>query len=580
MAVVGIDLGTTNSRVATYIDGKSVLIPNIYNEFFTPSVVSINDDGEVLVGKIAKERLITNPDLSTSLFKRDMGTDKKVKLGKKLLLPEELSSFVLRQLFEDAKNFMGEPVTEAIVSVPAYFNANQRAATKRAGLLSGVNVERLINEPSAAALACRQDKDETFVVFDFGGGTLDVSIVEAFDNIINICAISGNNFLGGADFDHMIAEAICAENGIDASSLPKQEFQTLLRVSEDAKIRLSDEDNVKVSVILNNKEISYIVNNNLLIQLSKGILERLKRPIQLAMRDSDLSASDIDKCILIGGSCQMPIVRDYLHDLLRVPISDSHDANKMVALGLGIYVGIKQRNPDVKDLVLTDICPFSLNTNVHNEHNPNKQLSFTMIPRNAPLPSSKTQPFWTIKTGQTKIIMQISQGEQIYAEDNVVLGDLAVRVPYNRKTNEQINMTFSYDINAILAVEIEVVSTGIRSSLILTGDGLEFSEKEIQKSIQNIKDLTLAHLERTELLLERAKRIYTESNELLKNHITDIILALENLISGGSIRKKNTTLDAIEDYLKELERNLEYSDIFNEPAFLKVIKGGVAESDE
>jgi len=580
MAIVGIDLGTTNSLIAAYADGKSILIPNPYNEVLTPSVVSLNEDGELSVGKAAKERLVTNPELSASLFKRDMGTDKKVTLGKKSFLPEELSSFVLRQLLSDAEKYLGEPVTEAIVSVPAYFNAHQRAATKRAGLLSGTKVERLINEPSAAALACRQDCDETFIVFDFGGGTLDVSIVESFDNIINICAISGNNLLGGADFDRMIAEAVCAENGIEISSLSKQEFQTLLRVSESAKIRVSENDSARITAILNKREISYTLNNDLLLQLSGGVLERLRRPIQLAMKDSGLSASDIDKCILVGGSCRMPIVRDYLFDLLRVPIDDGDDVNKMVALGLGMYAGIKQRDLEVKDLVLTDICPFSLNTNVHNEQNPNKHLSYTMIPRNATLPASQTQQFFTIKPGQTKIVMQISQGEQVYADDNIKLGDLSVNVPYNRKEHEKINMTFSYDINAILAAEIEVVSTGAVRSLVLTGSGLELSEKEIQRSLHNIKNLNLAHLERSGLLLERAKRIYTESDDFLRIRLMEIILVLENVSPGGSIRKINETLDAVEEYLEDIERKMGYSDIFNEPAFLTVIKGGAGESDE
>ena len=338
MAIVGIDLGTTNSLSAAYIDGKSILIPNPYNEFFTPSIVSVNEDGKLLVGKPAKERLVTGPDFTASLFKRNMGTNKKIMLGKKSFLPEELSSIILRQLLDDAEKFLREPITEALISVPAYFNANQRAATKRAGILSGIKVEQLINEPSAAALACREDVDKIFIIFDFGGGTLDVSIVETFDNIVNICAISGNNYLGGADFDQAIAQEICAENKIDIASLSTQELQTLLRVSENAKIALSKDKNAYVSVILKNKEVSYVLSEERLSEISGGIMERLRNPIRLAMKDSRLQASDIDKCILVGGSCRMPIVRNYLEGLLRVPISDGDDENKLVALGLGMYV--------------------------------------------------------------------------------------------------------------------------------------------------------------------------------------------------------------------------------------------------
>jgi len=579
MAIVGIDLGTTNSLITAFVDGKSTLIPNSYNEFLTPSVVSLNDDGDIMVGKIAKERLINNPSLSTALFKRKMGTNTKVKIGKEGKLgqigqkgkvgqrsfrPEELSSFILRQLINDAESFLGETVSEAVISVPAYFNAHQRAATKMAGTLSGITVERLVNEPSAAALACRQDEDETFIVFDFGGGTLDVSIVEIFDNVVNICAISGNNLLGGIDFDNAIVEAVCRENKIDISAISPQEYQMLFRAAEKAKIELSTMDETFVSANIKRKNINFPLSNDLMFQLSQRVLERLKKPIQSAVKDSGLHVSEISKCVLVGGSCHMPIVRKFLEGLLRVPVTDSQDVDKIVATGLGIYVGIKDRASDVKDLVLTDICPFSLNTSIHNAQDHSKLLVHTMIPRNTTLPTSKTESFWTIKPGQTKIGININQGEEMYAADNISLGRLEAEVPLNQQDTERIDLTFTYDINAILAVKIKVASTGIENSLVLTGGGLALSDTQVEEYISQIQNLKLAHHERRELLLEQAKRLFTESQDELRKRIQELILTLEKTGESGSIRKTNEELDSIEAKLTELENKLGKSELFNE----------------
>ena len=580
MAIVGIDLGTTNSLITAFVDGKSVLIPNSYNEYLTPSVVSLTDNDELLVGRAAKERLITNPDLSASLFKRYMGTKNIIKLGKKRFLPEELSSIVLRQLLADAENYLQEPVTEAIISVPAYFNANQRSATKTAGMLSGVKVERLVNEPSAAALAYRGDDDDTFIILDFGGGTLDISIVEIFDNVVNICAIAGSNFLGGIDFDQAIAEAACAENDIDPFSLSRQEFQILLRAAEMAKIRLGTENRTDVTAILQNKKVSYELTNERLFQLSNHILERLKNTMRLAVKDSGLSISEISKCILIGGSCHMPIIREYLDRLLRIPVFDSLDVDKAVAIGLGLYAGIKERKQDVKDLVLTDICPFSLNVDVYNEQNPQKALTYTLIQRNTILPTRVTRPLWTVFHGQTDISIRVNQGEQFYADENILLGNLNCKVPYNAKDYEKIEVTFSYDINAILAVDVEVCSTGAKHALVLTGDGLNLSEKQIEKYVNDIKNLKLAHLERAALLLERAKRVYAESDEIMRHYVKELILSLEKMEQMSSIRRTNKILDSIESNLADIEKNLGADEIFNNMSvFLRLIKGGGAGDD-
>jgi molecular chaperone HscC len=582
MSIIGIDLGTTNSIVTAFVDGESVLIPNSQGEILTPSVISMNDSGEIIVGQAAKERLISTPNFSAALFKRKMGTDDKIKLGKKSFLPEELSSFLLRQLIQDAEKFLGQVVTEVVISVPAYFNANQRAATKMAGTLSGVKVERLINEPSAAALACRQDGvDETFIVFDFGGGTLDVSIVETFDTIINICAISGNNFLGGTDFDEAIAEAACEANDLDLDKLSVQDFRILLKAAEMAKIHLSTHDTAEIFANLGGQEIKFALTETSLESISQKVLQRLKAPIQAAVRDSGLAISDIDKCILIGGSCNMPIVQNFLGGLLRVPVVSGEDMDKAVAYGLGAYVGIKQRASEVKDLVLTDICPFSLNIAVHNFQDPTRLINSAMIPRNTALPASRTSPFFTVNYGQTELNLQINQGEELYAADNTQLGGITVKVPRNMKEFEKADVTFIYDINAILVVQVKP-PIGEVKQLVLTGKGLEIPKHQIEKYLQNIQDMKLAHHERIELLTERAKRIYTESSEFQKLSMQQVVLELEGLVAAGSIRKTNIALDEIEAFLNEIEGSMSANDIFNDmPVFMRLIKGGLQEdSDE
>jgi len=566
MAIIGIDLGTTNSLVTAFKNNEIIFIPNRHGEFLTPSVVAVDKKKELVVGKTAKERLVTHPEATTSLFKRNMGENTTVSLGKKRFAPEELSSFVLRQLIEDAKAYLDESIEEVVISVPAYFNAKQRAATKRAGQLAGVKVERLVNEPSAAALACRQEgKDDVFIVFDFGGGTLDVSIVEIFGSVINICAISGNNQLGGQDFDDIIARAMCQENDKNFNDLSAGERQTLLALAEKAKMKLQEEEEVHLSANIQNQKIEMLLTNDKLKDLSKDLFAQLKKPIQWAVNDSDLEIDEINKCVLVGGSCHMKIVQEFLSDLLRIPVVNSEDIDQIVAKGLGLYVGIKERQSEVKDLVLTDICPFTLSVGKHNVVDPNKLISHSIIARNSTLPTSRSYPFQTIELGQTALRVGVYQGEAIYADDNILLGELDLTVPYNKKDHEQIVVTFYYDINAILVVKMDIISTGEEHSLALTGDGLGVSGQEMQKYLKNIESMKLKAVqhERQAYLLEQAQRIYKESPDEQRNFIERLILELEKLTGAGSIKKREEKLDVIEQHLKQID-GLNYSkDIFN-----------------
>ena len=563
--VIGIDLGTTNSVATAFKDGESILIPNEYGEFLTPSVVGFDDNNELIVGKIAKERLVVAPNLTTSLFKRKMGQDVKVKLGEKEFSPEELSSFVLRKLITDAELFLGGKVEEVVVSVPAYFNSKQRAATKKAGQLAGIKVERLVNEPSAAAIACLdEDEDDTFIVFDFGGGTLDVSVVERFDNIINICAISGDNFLGGRDFDSVIFKTFCDENDIIVNDLSKSQQQTLLRVAEEAKMALQFQEKAQLQVVIDDKMLRMDLTNEKLAELAKDIFTRIRKPIAQAMKDSGLEAADISKLILVGGSCEMKIVQNYLKKLLQIPVVNHNDTDKIVAKGLGIYVGIKERSQEVKDLVLTDICPFSLSIGALDFMS--RYISAIMISRNSVLPTSVTKDFYTGHAGQKVVDLKVYQGEEMYADDNMLLGELQFDVPENMNGYERIDVTFFYDINSILVVKAMIASTKEVFTYVLGGDGLEVTGVKSKKYLDQHShvDIKFAQHERQTFILERAKRIYAEGNSEFKPHMQMIIGDIENIMEISSLRKLNEILDEYEAILEEIEKAENKIDLFSD----------------
>lgn len=514
MTILGVDLGTTNSLAVVYKEGKPVLIPNAYGEYVTPSAVSILD-GKIVVGKLAKERLITHPECSASMFKRNMGTDVTYTLDKKEYDSATLSSFILKQLIEDAQNYLHESIDEVVISVPAYFNARQRQDTKRIGELLGIKVERLINEPSAAAIACHMDDEyETFVVFDFGGGTLDVSVVDCFENVISINAISGNNHLGGTDFDRAMAEYFCFKNGLNYYVLDLSFQQSILRACEQAKIKLSTQSVAEVSLVHLNKNYNCIFDENVLFNTTHSLLESCKNVIGKAVKDSGFSASELDSLILVGGSSKMPVLQHYLSDALNIPVLKEENMDSLVALGLGKYIGIKQRDENIKDVVVTDICPFSLSTSTYNEQNPGLELSTVLIPKNSVLPTSKKMTLRTVHKGQTKVNISVFQGQAMYAKENLFLGQAFIHVPRNMHDYESFDLIYSYDINSMLYVEAIVHSTQEHYIFrVSKGDVLEKVDASVR--LDSIKEVSLALYQNNEVdaLLARIERIYQEVDE-------------------------------------------------------------------
>lgn len=569
MTILGVDLGTTNSLAVVYKEGKPIRIPNAYGEFVTPSAVSILD-GKIVVGKLAKERLITHPECSASLFKRNMGTDVTYKLDKKEYDSAALSSFIVKQLIEDAQNYLHESIDEVVISVPAYFNARQRQDTKRIGELLGIKVERLINEPSAAAIACHMDDEyETFVVFDFGGGTLDVSVVDCFENVISINAISGNNHLGGTDFDRAMAEYFCLKNGLDYNILDSSFQQSILRACEQAKIKLSTQNVVEVSLVHLNKNYNCVFDENVLLNITKFLLESCKNVIGKAVKDSGFSASELDSLILVGGSSKMPVLQHYLSDALNIPVLKEENMDSLVVLGLGKYIGIKQRDENIKDVVVTDICPFSLSTSTYNEQNPDLELSTVLIPKNSVLPTSKKMTLRTVHKGQTKVNISVFQGQAMYAKENLFLGQAFIHVPRNMHDYESFDLIYSYDINSMLYVEAIVHSTKEHYIFrVSKGDVLEKVDASVR--LDSIKEVSLALYQNNEVdaILARIERIYKEVDEetqdyLMKLH-TEFTKDMESLINN--IQKRKRLINQVSQILNQIEesQNVDSLDIFSQ----------------
>lgn len=565
MAIVGIDLGTTNSLVSVWQDNACTLIPNNLGEYLTPSVVGIDENGDILVGKTAKERLISHPGYSASSFKRFMGTEKTYLLGRKVFTPSDLSSFVLKQLKADAEKFLKEPVEEAVISVPAYFNDFQRNATKIAGELAGLKVERIVNEPSAAALAYRFGKtqdDAVFLVFDFGGGTLDISIVDAFDNVIEIAAVAGDNRLGGDDLNQAVADRFLRVNGLDEGLLTKEERASLLKESEKLKIALSDGGEAAMELIVRNNIYRMQLDGKGLLNTVSGILERIGIPLKRAMDDSGYGWDDIDDIIMVGGSGKMPVIQNYLQFLSGKKPLCSIDPDVAVAVGAGMYAGIKERMEAVKDVLLTDICPFTLGTEVVQDDRTAPPIMSPIIERNSALPVSRVSRCYTANPFQTSCTITILQGEHRLAEQNLCLGKLEVAVPRGETEldREAIDVRYTYDINGILEIDVTVVSTQETTSKVIVNNAVRLSEQEIEQRRAELQLLKIhpRDKEKNRLLMARGDRIFEENTGDVRKYVSQFLgefTAAMNTQDERTIERAYTRTTELLDIIEHSPKN-------------------------
>jgi molecular chaperone HscC len=515
--IVGIDLGTTNSLISVWQDDGPRLIPNSLGEVLTPSCVSLDEDGTILVGRAARERLQTHPERTAAVFKRHMGSDKRIRLGKREFRAEELSALALRALKEDAEAYLGVPVTEAIITVPAYFSDAQRKATRAAGQLAGLKVERLLNEPTAAALAYgihQRDEETRFLVFDLGGGTFDVSVLDLFEGVMEVRASAGDNLLGGEDFVLAIIEHFFERSRAPERLRNDGKFmQRLAARAEAAKRSLSEASSISLSVSHGDDEYALELDEPMLEQLCAPLLARLRTPIERALRDSNLRSHELDNIVLAGGATRMPIVRRLVARMFgRFPSCDINP-DEVVALGAAVQAGLKMRHAALDEIVMTDVTPYSLGVEVsvrladnsysHGHFDP-------VIERNCAVPISRVKNYAPTSDRQVFLDLKIYQGEARLARENVHLGDLRVVLPGGSIDQSSVDVRFTYDVSGLLQIEATVIKTGDTFTLVIEDNPGILSEEEIAARLAKLVELKIHPRERNEhrTLLARAERLY------------------------------------------------------------------------
>lgn len=515
--IVGIDLGTTHSLIGAYAPDGPRLIRNALGSLLTPSAVSLGDDGSIIVGQAARERLVSHPRQSVAAFKRWMGSDRVTTLGPHRFRPEELSALVLKSLIADAEAELGEKVREAVVSVPAYFSDSQRKATRIAGELAGIKVERLINEPTAAALAYglqQSDDGGRYLIFDLGGGTFDVSILELFDGVMEVHASAGDNFLGGEDFSRALLDGFLREHGLSASALPLGELAVLERRIEAFKQQLAHTGEAQLELALAGQARAWRLDEDGFARLCEPLVQRLRAPLERAMRDAKLTPAQLDQIVLVGGASRMPLCARLVSRMFgRLPLRHLNP-DEAIAHGACVAAGMKARDQSLEEVVLTDVCPHSLGVSTGQEVDGRfvSGLFSPIIHRNSTVPVSRVERYFPIHDQQRKVELEIYQGESPRVENNVRLGAITIELPAKARHDNPIDVRFTYDINGLLQVEAEAVASGLKREVILEKNPGVLSPEQIRERLQALAALKVHPREHQEnvALIARAERLYEE----------------------------------------------------------------------
>lgn len=570
--VIGIDLGTTNSVVAVMEGGEPTVITNAEGARTTPSVVAFTKEGERLVGQVAKRQAVTNPDRTIQSIKREMGSDYKVSIDDKSFSPQEISAMILQKLKTDAEEYLGEKITQAVITVPAYFSDSQRQATKDAGRIAGLEVLRIINEPTAASLAYGLDKehDQNILVFDLGGGTFDVSILEIGDGVFEVLATAGNNRLGGDDFDNAIVEWIVSEfkkeQGIDLKQ-DKMAMQRLRDAAEKAKIELSgvSSTNINLPYITadanGTKHLDMTLSRSKFDELTANLVKETEGPLKQALKDSGLEASEVDKILLVGGSTRIPAVQEAVKKIFNKDPFKGINPDECVALGAAIQAGVL--TGDVDDLVLLDVTPLSLGIETMGG------VSTKIIDRNTTIPTKKSMVFSTAADNQTQVDIRVLQGEREFAKDNKELGQFILGgiAPAPRGI-PQIEVTFDIDANGIVNVSAKDLGTNKETSITITSS-TNLSDDEIDKAVKDAEQYAEEDKKRkeevetknnAESLVYQAEKLIEENGDKMeaadKDNIKAGIDKVKESLSGTDYEQMKTETEALQKSVFEFSQKL------------------------
>lgn len=562
MAIIGIDLGTTNSLVAVYEEEMTRVLPNRFEEHLTPSVVSLLDNGEVVVGKIARERLIVAPNNTMSAFKRHMGTTKVYDTEEISFNPKELSALVLKTICQDAKvngkSTEHDEKDSIVISVPAYFTDLQRNATMEAARIAGLDILGIVNEPTAAALAYHLhevDRERTIAIIDLGGGTFDVSILDMYDTVVEVKAVAGDNYLGGEDFDEAVAEFICRKYGLDYESLNLKDKNHLKFVAEELKKGFDHEANQTAQVPLEHMTLQVDLTEDEFEEACESVLSRLKEPIRKALNDAELDPFDIEEVVLVGGSTKMPLVkRQVARFFSRKPLSYLNP-DEVVAKGAAVYAGLRAKNIQLSDVVMTDVCPYTLGTETMVKTPTGYERRFDpIIERNMTVPLSRMNQYVAIDPEQKELRIKVYQGEHKDPDENVYLGEIVHEIASGSVIDSMTTVRFTYDRNGILeVVTFNMKTKEEKSAIMLNSNSL--SDNEIEACLHKLDELKSHPFQDDDTLfmLSKAERLSEMTTGAEKKLVDDALIFYRDTLMSNNLALLSKAKERLNEIFKHIE---------------------------